>query len=306
MISGTSGRKRIQPMQLEKIKIPIPPLPFQKKIVEYWEDAKRRIAELKNEIDLSEIQISKSIFRNAGIVFAATDLGSKVFSMPFSANDRWGVTFNRYDWDLKTLIKSEKYTTFPLEEYAWINPLTQIKLKPDDKVSFVPMENVDEKDGRIKKVDQREYRQVKSGYTSFQEGDVIWAKITPCMQNGKSVIASNLVNGIGFGSTEFHVIRSKDAGLLKNKYIHLILRLKEIRAAATRYFIGSAGQQRVPAEFLAKLHIPIPPADIQDKLVDEASKVRNEIENKRTEVLMFSEKSKKNVEQMILGNSKMD
>ena len=75
-----------------------------------------------------------------------------------------------------------------------------------------------------------------TGYTQFLENDLIWAKITPCMQNGKSAVVSNLVNGIGFGSTEFHVFRAKPD--IDIRYIHSLLRLKILRYFATLYFSG--------------------------------------------------------------------
>ncbi|MBW2240232.1 MAG: restriction endonuclease subunit S [Deltaproteobacteria bacterium] len=163
------------------------------------------------------------------------------------------------------------------------------------------MENVDDKDGYISKLEIRTFSQVKSGYTRFINDDVLWAKITPCMQNGKSAIASNLLNNVGFGSTEFHVVRAKNRTKLKSEYIHLLLRIPEIRQAATRYFVGSAGQQRVPKEFLEKLHIQIMPIDDQKKLISLVEIERKKIENQRQKLISLRKESKKNVEEMILG-----
>src|SRR5690606_38553705 len=77
----------------------------------------------------------------------------------------------------------------------------------DTEVSFVPMAAVDEVFGRITEAEVRRYRDVRRGFTPFVNGDILFAKITPSMENGKAAIASDLVNGIGFGSTEFHVLR---------------------------------------------------------------------------------------------------
>lgn len=96
---------------------------------------------------------------------------------------------------------------------------------------------------------------VLRGYTPFADGDVLWAKITPCMQNGKSFIAQNLVSGIGFGSTEFHVIRTRDDGL-SNEFVWEFLNLDSLRKAAMYAFTGSAGHQRVPDSFLSGLPFP--------------------------------------------------
>jgi type I restriction enzyme S subunit len=98
-----------------------------------------------------------------------------------------------------------------LLDVALINPKrTKIQRDDDTQTSFVPMENVDDVNGIVKHVLSRPYAAVKKGYTYFEENDVIFAKITPCMQNGKHAIVSNLIDGIGFGSTEFHVIRCSE------------------------------------------------------------------------------------------------
>ena len=95
-----------------------------------------------------------------------------------------------------------------LGDVAEINPhRPQIDLINADLVTFVPMEAVDETTGEIATARPRPFGEVKKGYTVFTDGDVIFAKVTPCMQNGKHAIAHDLLNGLGFGSTEFHVVR---------------------------------------------------------------------------------------------------
>src|SRR5208282_1768296 len=84
-------------------------------------------------------------------------------------------------------------------------------LSLDAPVTFVPMPAVDAELGAITAPEIRKFSQVRKGYTAFREGDVIFAKITPCMENGKSAVARNLTNGLGFGSTEFHVLRPTHA-----------------------------------------------------------------------------------------------
>lgn len=103
---------------------------------------------------------------------------------------------------------NESFPKKKLGECTVINPKKSMdtRLKEDLIVSFVPMASVGE-DGSIDTSEKKLYREVKSGFTYFIEGDVLFAKITPCMENGKGAVAINLYNGIGFGSTEFHVIR---------------------------------------------------------------------------------------------------
>jgi len=106
---------------------------------------------------------------------------------------------------------------------------------------------------------------VSKGYTSFREGDVLFAKITPSMENGKAAIALDLVNGFGFGSTEFHVFRS--GSLVLAEWIFALIRQSVFRAAAKRSFVGTAGQQRGPTNFIENFEIPLPPLPEQQRIV---------------------------------------
>lgn len=136
----------------------------------------------------------------------------------------------------------------------------------DTEVSFVPMAAVDERDGAIAERQSRPYREVMKGYTPFREGDVLLAKITPCMENGKATIATELANGLGFGSTEFHVLRPGPRVL--SKWIFYFIRRQEFRMAAKASFTGTAGQQRVPVQFLQSIRIPVPPLSDQQRSVE--------------------------------------
>lgn len=165
----------------------------------------------------------------------------------------------------------------PLGEVCAINPKLTASETPgtDTEVTFVPMAAVDEVSGSIARPELREYSQVAKGYTPFRENDVLFAKITPCMQNGKAAIARGLRGGLGFGSTEFHVLRPS-SGLLP-QWVFALIRRPSFRSAAAANFTGTAGQQRVPADFLKKFPIPVPPLAEQDrivKLLDEADELR--------------------------------
>ena len=95
-----------------------------------------------------------------------------------------------------------------LSEVAEVNPRRGALVVDDDlPVSFVPMEAVDDVLGRITAATEKTFSEVKKGYTAFVDHDVIFAKVSPCMQNGKHAVATGLRNGLGFGSTEFHVVR---------------------------------------------------------------------------------------------------
>ena len=155
-----------------------------------------------------------------------------------------------------------------ISEIATVNPRRDGALRfMDDQLdaTFVPMTAVDEVSGTIANPEVRALGTLRKGFTRFIEDDVIFAKITPCMQNGKSAVARGLVNGLGFGSTEFHVIRCGPRVL--PEWIWYFLRQRAVKDEAQRNFRGSAGQQRVPAGFLKQLRMPVPDRDEQHRLV---------------------------------------
>jgi type I restriction enzyme S subunit len=127
------------------------------------------------------------------------------------------------------------------------------------------MSAVDERRGVIERPEVRMFEDVQRGFTYFEEGDVLFAKITPCMQNGKHAIARTLIDGVGFASTEFHVIRPTREILAE--WVHYFLRQPSTLAEAEHHFTGTAGQQRVPPDFLERLEIPLPPLEEQKRIV---------------------------------------
>jgi len=121
-----------------------------------------------------------------------------------------------------------------LSEVSYINP-KKVELDDDQKVSFIAMENVSN-DGRVLNKQNRLYGEVKKGYTAFKDNDVLLAKITPCFENGKRALVKELSNGVGFGSTEFHVIRHKD-NITLPQYLYYVVsthRFKELAEAGEK------------------------------------------------------------------------
>lgn len=165
------------------------------------------------------------------------------------------------------IFASKIYPKYKLSEVALINPNTSFRdLDDNSEITFIPMDAIDETNGIVTKTYYRKVLEYK-GYTKFKEGDLIWAKITPCMQNGNSAIIRNAKQGYGFGSTEFFVIRPKNDNVLID-YIYILLRDQRVLNNAMNYFGGSAGQQRVPKEFLINFRLPLPPIDIQRKVIN--------------------------------------
>lgn len=155
-----------------------------------------------------------------------------------------------------------------LTDICELNPRLLAEDRPNDgtTVTFVPMSAVDEDSGVISKPETRSFTEVAKGYTSFRERDVLFAKVTPCMENGKAAVARDLENGLGFGSTEFHVLRP--TGVVLPEYVFSFIRQKAFRDRAAAAFVGTGGLQRVPPDFLSRVKIPLPTLPEQQRIVD--------------------------------------
>ena len=161
------------------------------------------------------------------------------------------------------LSQEQKYPMRKLSECCIINPRrTSVCLKDSDYVSFVPMPSVSE-NGTLQDVMDEEYGKVKKGFTYFENNDVLFAKITPCMENGKGAIAHSLTNGIGMGSTEFHILRPIK-GLSNPYWLLCLTRMPIFRKLAEKNMSGTGGQKRVRAAFLENFMIGLPPIEAQN------------------------------------------
>jgi type I restriction enzyme S subunit len=246
--------KRYWISKYSKIEIPLPSLAEQKRIVE-------KIEKLFAKIDEASRLRAESSAASAALLPSALH---QVFSR--AEKEGWEET--------------------KLGKIAILNPKkTEIKELPENlDVSFVPMVAVDENTQTITDGEIRKLGSVRKGYTCFRDGDVLFAKITPCMENGKIAIARNLKNGIGFGSTEFHVIRATDEIL--PEWVFILVGNQDFRDEAERHMTGTAGQQRVPIEFLKNVKIPLPPIAEQKKIVaylDSLSQKSRELQNIQNE-----------------------
>ena len=231
--SGTSMLK-FNKTQLKSTVIPVAPLEQQFQICNILERVQRiiscRKAELKKLDDLIKARFVE------------------MFGLPGTDIKGWGLR--------------------PLGSCCELNP----KKGADDRlvegleISFVPMPAVSE-NGAIDASEIKLYEEVKTGFTYFAENDVLFAKITPCMENGKGAVAVGLYNGIGFGSTEFHVLRPL-AGMSNPFWIYSLTSFESFRKDAAANMTGSAGQRRVPASFLERYKVTLPPLELQKQFAD--------------------------------------
>jgi len=171
------------------------------------------------------------------------------------------------------------YSKIALGSVAEINPSKRelSNITRNLKVSFVPMADLNERNPYFIPTTSKTIAEVISGFTYFKNGDVLMAKITPCFENGKAGIARDLKNGIGFGSTEFIVVRPSTNKILP-EIIYWVLQNDKFRKRAINSMRGAAGQKRVPSELLKTFEIPLPPLNVQQQIVDEIEKYQKIID----------------------------
>jgi type I restriction enzyme S subunit len=288
--------------QLEKLEIPVPPRKVQHKITQDWQKtlqrkkdklgAARRLLASTDEVLLDRLGIE--------LPEETTDtIEHRMFVRPFSrmTAGRFDASSNWRQLDLS----GGKYPVRPFSEVVAINPSVSLgHLSEEKEVTFVPMEGVSDRYGEIKDASETRPVAESDGYTYFSENDILWAKITPSMENGKSAVASNLVNKVGFGSTEFHVFRPRESAL-KVDFLHALLRLEVLREHAALYFSGAAGHQRVDTAFFEKLKIPVPPIEDQRFIARELDGMRRRAKTMVAEASQQLEEAKTEVETLILN-----
>ena len=170
------------------------------------------------------------------------------------------------------VINKEEEKSF-LKDITIINPSKKEieEIKSNLEISFITMANISE-DGRINVDNIKKLEDVKNNFTFFKENDVLFAKITPCMENGKGGVAKSLKNNIGFGTTEIHVLRPI-SNITNSQWIYHLTKLPLFRKDAEIHMTGSAGQKRVPTTYLANFKIKVPPIELQNKFAERVEKI---------------------------------
>ena len=164
-----------------------------------------------------------------------------------------------------------------ISEITAVNPTLDKAGIPDDlDVSFVPMPAVQAENGIIDVSGIRKFSEVRKGYTPFREGDVLFAKITPCMENGKMAVVPQVRNGIGFGSTEFHVLRAQSG--VCAKYVYYYVSSQPFRRVAEHNMSGAVGQRRVTTPYLSACDAPLPPTNEQHRVVAKIEELFSELD----------------------------
>lgn len=232
---------------IKPIKIPLAPLPEQRAIVAKIEEL---FSDLDNGIaNLKKAQEQLKIYRQAVL--------KKAFEGELTKEWREKVGMSE-TWQKDTLKNVTSMNPRPLKD----------RIAADLEIQFLPMRLVEEVKNKIHLNETRKFHEVqKKSYTFFEEGDVLFAKVTPCMENGKIAIAKDLKNKMGYGSSEFHVFRVN--GKLSNEYLFHFLVQEKFRADSQHAMTGAVGLKRVPKKFLEDYEIPLPQIDEQHQIVQE-------------------------------------
>ena len=223
-------------------------------------------------------EISKSIVSNIDISLPTYDIQRKKVKV-LKKIDKLIDTRKEQLIEFKYLVKSRFNEMFgdifdnpqsKLEDHTELNPNKKELLNFNGNVSFLPMANVSE-NGKINLSINRNIDDVRKGFTFFKDNDVIVAKITPCFENGKGAPVFGLLNGVGFGSTEFHVLRPKNT--VNTVWLYHVTMLSKFRLEGERKMTGSGGQRRITKDFINNFKLNIPPLSLQNEFADFVAQV---------------------------------
>lgn len=250
---GTGIRLTLSYNELRNVPIPVPPRAEQDQIVRFldW-----KVSEINKLIGIRRKEIQELRALKSAVINSAITRGidanvvmkrTGVYYLP-EVPASWKVT------KLKRICKVGASIKDLIREHS-----------DQDEVVFLPMENISE-DGEIDCSIKQPIAKVKTGFSSFAKNDVVVAKITPCFENGKGACLDKLESDIGYGTTELFNLRAGNNVL--PEYLYFITMTKLFRILGEGQMTGSAGQKRVPANFIRDFTIGLPPIDEQQEIVD--------------------------------------
>ena len=297
-MKGTAGQLRVPTNFLQQELVPVPPLPEQHRIVAKIESIFAQIDAIRENLEMLALQTSsasRSLRQFKNSVLKQAFEGKLVPQDP--KDEPAEAVLNRLHKDFAKNMEVEKknlplgWVKIPLAKIATINPKKPSlnTIGGDLEITFVPMKCVKELTGEVDLSTTRKYAEIRNGYTYFQNNDIIFAKITPCMENGKIAIMQNLKNKIGFGSTEFHVIRLIDNLGVRKFYFYYFIQ-DVFRNTAQHHMKGTAGQLRIPTHYLENVVVPFPPPTEQHRIVTKIESIFSKIDaiNKNTKSALES------------------
>lgn len=250
---------------IANINVTIPPIEQQKVIVNYLDKKTEQIDTL---IEKKQKQIELLKEYRTAIINQAVTKGLNPNAKMKDSGIEWLCPIPEH-WNVKRLKFIIKINPTKSEISNNINF--------DEMVTFLPMENVSI-NGIINNSNKKTIRELINGFTYFSKNDIIVAKITPCFENGKGAYLDNLDSMIGFGSTEFHVLRALP-NVTDSKYIYYITKSDIFMKSGEAFMYGAAGQKRVPSDFIENFIIAIPNIDEQLEIVKYIDSKINKTDN---------------------------
>jgi type I restriction enzyme M protein len=238
----------------------------------------------KNDLPQVLVEIGEYLrrLRNGEVVVDyQPTLGLIVEKEKIAANGEYNLSGERYRTGAA---QNQIFPLIRIGDICSINPSKSqlADLSPETLVSFVPMADLNEYRITFQSNDKKRLSEVSTSYTYFQDNDVLLARVTPCFENGKAGIARGLLNGIGFGSSEFYVFRPTSTVL--PEWIYFCVMQPFFRNAAIAQMTGTGGLQRVPKSYVESFLIPLPPLEVQKEIVAEIEGYQKVIDGARAVV----------------------
>jgi len=286
------GRWRLPAENFNLFSVPIPSTEEQTKIIEFLD---QKTAQIDQAIALKQQQIEKLGEYKQIVIQNAVTKGLNPNAPMKDSGVAWIGDIPEH-WEMVSI-----------KRIAKISPKVDLSnYKLDEKVTFLPMEKVSS-NGDIDCEILKPIREVKQGFTAFKKNDVILAKITPCFENGKGALLDKLETEIGYGSTEFHVLRASKR--IKAYYLYLITHSSNFLTLGEAMMTGSAGQKRVPTDFVANYQFPLPPMSEQQQIIEYVEnlnrKISDTIQSYQTQIDRLKEYKNILINQAVTGKIKI-
>ena len=286
------GQWDLNKTRMREIPFIFPSLEQQKKIYEFLS---KKIKQIYQAISLKQQQIEKLGEYKQIVIQNAVTKGLNPNAPMKDSGVEWIGDIPEH-WEMVSI-----------KRIAKISPKVDLSnYKLDEKVTFLPMEKVSS-NGDIDCEILKPIREVKQGFTAFKKNDVILAKITPCFENGKGALLDKLETEIGYGSTEFHVLRASKR--IKAYYLYLITHSSNFLTLGEAMMTGSAGQKRVPTDFVANYQFPLPPMSEQQQIIEYVEnlnrKISDTIQSYQTQIDRLKEYKNILINQAVTGKIKI-
>jgi len=300
MVSGASGRKRVQPSDLENVEIPFPPLTEQKVIVARWRKAQDKIAAIRNRIVERESAIESRFLNDLGLKPPTEEKKPRCFAVTWQMFDRWDLTYFRRS---AFIPKSIDFPNVHLSEV--VHPLSETTQRldpsnfPTSDFNYIGMENVESGNGRLVGNTHRQGAEIKSSCIAFCSEHILYGKLRPYLR--KVVDCSELDFDQGIASSEFLSLRPKE--MVCQAWLAHYLRSNTV-AEQAKIAIG-ARMPRISIDAFLNIWVPLPPLSVQKQIMERIAAGREKIAREREAAERLTREINAEIEAIILGAKKV-